>query len=289
VLRKRSCLPSFLVSVIGGHLVVAGAIFLDGVVTQPLTPIISLAPPLVGVNFNEHLRYVAHLLLTLRDCVDDLDRYYESIKPEEVGTHTEQRLHIAPCIQSLPHGSGNIQLEYLDRIGNVNDPRAVFLAHATFSTDAAVPIKCIVKFTEQYNEEAHRKMQTSRVAAPLLHCSWQPSLGLFCVVTKYIEEATAATISAEGAATLRKAIELLHEEGLVLGDLRKLNLILDKNGWPYLIDFDWCGAVGEVRYPFDLNENEEIGWAVGVCANGLIEKEHDLYMLEKYLSEVKTQ
>lgn len=33
--------------------------------------------------------------------------------------------------------------------------------------------------------------------------------------------------------------------GYAFGDLRDDHIILDARGWPYLIDFDWCGKEGE--------------------------------------------
>lgn len=47
-----------------------------------------------------------------------------------------------------------------------------------------------------------------------------------------------------------------------------------------LVDFDWCGKVGEARYPVDINLDGEIDWHKGVVRGGKLEIEHDLYLLK---------
>ena len=37
-------------------------------------------------------------------------------------------------------------------------------------------------------------------------------------------------------------MRVLHEASFVFGDLRSANILIDADGLPYLIDFDWCGT-----------------------------------------------
>lgn len=122
------------------------------------------------------------------------------------------------------------------------------------------------------------------MAAKLIHCKFEPSVGLLCVVTEYVPRAVGETrqISEDGVKALRKGLNLLHNKSLVFGDLRDANIILDKEGWPHVIDFDWCGVSGKVRYPFDINDEPGM-WMDGVEGGNFIEKRHDLDMLDKYL------
>lgn len=80
-----------------------------------------------------------------------------------------------------------------------------------------------------------------------------------------------------------EAIQVLHADNLVFGDLRPPNVILYKDTTytkgVVLIDFEWCGEEGKVFYPPDLNE-ETIRWHEGVCPGGKILREHDSYMVE---------
>jgi len=45
-----------------------------------------------------------------------------------------------------------------------------------------------------------------------------------------------------------------------------------------IIDFDWCGLEGEVRYPYFMN-HVTVEWAKGAEDGALLNKEHDEHML----------
>jgi serine/threonine protein kinase len=48
---------------------------------------------------------------------------------------------------------------------------------------------------------------------------------------------------------LRRAVHLLHDHGLVFGDLRPPNVMITKAHRVKLIDFNWAGEKGQARYP----------------------------------------
>ena len=77
---------------------------------------------------------------------------------------------------------------------------------------------------------------------------------------------------------LKKLVESFHRVGLVHGDIRDTNLLVnvDKVGF-MLIDFDWGGEVGTVRYPIGVNK--KVGRPDDVHDIGDIKPEHDLYMI----------
>jgi len=287
-LRKVSCLPTFLLSIVGNCLYVSGAIFLDGVVTEHLMECIWLRcrPD----HLEKDLSRITHVLMALRECLDDLDNYYKDIAADTSSPIAQSALRPpGPHLHSL--NSGEIELTYTDRLLEVHHPRSIFMATARFpkkekEDQSTGSKKCIVKFTERYSAEAHELMESIGVAAPLLHCEFEPSVGMFCVVTEYIHETEGTKISVQGATMLRQALQSLHNSGLVFGDLRSPNVILDSEGWPYLIDFDWSGKEGEMRYPVNLNMDDKMIWADGILSYALITKEHDLAMLNKYLAEV---
>ena len=52
-----------------------------------------------------------------------------------------------------------------------------------------------------------------------------------------------------------------------------------------LINFDWAGKQGEVRYPFSINLSA-IPWPRGGKERALIEKEHDEAMLGLLMANV---
>ena len=71
---------------------------------------------------------------------------------------------------------------------------------------------------------------------------------------------------------LRQAVRALHDRGLVFGDLREPNVMITKESLK-LVDFDWSGRQGEVRYPVDISRRIE--WPEGVKGEGEIRPEHD--------------
>lgn len=50
---------------------------------------------------------------------------------------------------------------------------------------------------------------------------------------------------------VRNALDLLHENGWVFGDVRDANVVWYK-GRGFLFDFDWAGRKGEDRYPAEV-------------------------------------
>lgn len=82
-LRATSCMPAFLLGVSGPNITVSGAIYVEGVITERLTDIISLVPvlssqePLGRPSARDQLAYrIAHLFICLRECLDQLADEY---------------------------------------------------------------------------------------------------------------------------------------------------------------------------------------------------------------------
>ena len=90
---------------------------------------------------------------------------------------------------------------------------------------------------------------------------------------------------------IRCALKVLHNGGLVFGDLRHPNIMVTKspadrygdNEWHgQLIDFNWSGKKGEATYPTMLNDKIlKIKWAPGVEAAAVILSQHDRDMLKQ--------
>jgi hypothetical protein len=91
-----------------------------------------------------------------------------------------------------------------------------------------------------------------------------------------------------------EAVEKLHRENIVFGDLRRPNIMIldqesshlaDSNGrHAMLVDFDWCGLDGEGTYPVSLNDSDDMPWHEDVERGGIMRKAHDLYLLDKLRS-----
>jgi hypothetical protein len=99
------------------------------------------------------------------------------------------------------------------------------------------------------------------------------------VITKYYDCDPKAPLSEAAIEQLETGLQALHSQNLVRGDIRRPHILVDANGHPKPINFEWSGEVGQARYPAHLNA--KLGWPVGAKAGGLIQPEHDRVMLEK--------
>ena len=87
---------------------------------------------------------------------------------------------------------------------------------------------------------------------------------------------------------IKRAVRLLHDESMVHGDIRLGNVIIeggididdgDMKNRVMIVDFDWAGVEGTVRYPLHLSET--ISWPAGVANYALILAEHDDEMVRR--------
>ncbi|KAJ7761882.1 hypothetical protein DFH07DRAFT_679814, partial [Mycena maculata] len=78
---------------------------------------------------------------------------------------------------------------------------------------------------------------------------------------------------------VRRAIEVLHRHNIVFGDLRLPNIMVRQHGSRSpCVDFDWAAIAGQGRYPATISDLDV--WAPTVVPYGVMEKEHDLHLLE---------
>jgi hypothetical protein len=163
----------------------------------------------------------------------------------------------------------------------------------------------IVKFYETYSAEPHRLLADAGPAPKLRHFG-RIEGGLYIVVMdfvrwgmdahKYFQQMVPPRMGIYARVELSDgvredvtaAIKILHDAGFVLGDLRRPNVIViegelgtdgNRETRGMLVDFDWAGIYGQATYTPVLNDSGDIEWACGVGAGGLIEKEHELFML----------
>jgi serine/threonine protein kinase len=266
--------------------VVLGFALTDRVIVQRLTDFIW-----VGIDSTlsrAHVNRVARIFYALKTSLDKLKSYYVN--------HTIDSLKPAPTryFPSITtYGKGPRQCVRFKYLGYLESSFDCVTLHA--KTDTKPTRDIVVKFVERYSERAHRILAKARLAPQLLyygpvHCDpKQPSYNsLYMVVMEYIDGFTYASaklaMTKARRATVRseldRALRLLHENGLVFGDLRAPNVMITKQKEQVmLIDFDWAGEAGQVQYPHLLSS--VIEWPQDVQALDPIKKEHDLEMLEK--------
>ena len=105
--------------------------------------------------------------------------------------------------------------------------------------------------------------------------------GLKLVVMEYVDGVTghdaygnATTLPDVILKEIEKAIALLHENGLVFGDLRPPNIMVSEER-ARLVDFDWCARDGVGMYPASLNDvDRDIGWHPDVKRGDVMDKKN---------------
>ena len=305
MLRDVSPCPCILVGTAGPNTMVSGAVFADGVISQPLTGYVPLIP-CKGASDKSPIEATAYrvalLFRALKLSLEELDDYYSQLvvpapprtsscptpasyaDPSGAVSAAHAPSFIGPHFTkfSMPDGT-EVPLEYTARMPVDHHDKAVFKALA--DTGSGSKTRVIVKFTHAYSRKGHELL--ARADTPLApkpwFRDWVESVGSHVVVMDLVDVCDRPLSDADRA-PLRRAIDLLHKHELVFGDLRAPNILTTPDGRVLLVEFDWCGKVGEMRYPIGIDMGEEMAWHKGVEPGCLIEKEHDEHLLDKLFS-----
>jgi len=254
------------------------------VIVQRLTDYIWVG--LDSVLNESHITHVARVFYALKAGLKKLHSYYDSLHP--TGKLPADSRYF-PSITAYPHSDGPIEFQYLGFLEN--SPDCITLRAQTRTMPAQ---DIVVKFVDRYGERAHRLLANKDLAPKLLYCG-SPQLNddqptyrsISMVVMDYVDgdtlivpkrkmnEETIETVRSE----IRRALDLLHDNGLVFGDLRPPNVMITKAGKVKLIDFNWAGDEGQAKYPSLISD--DITWPEGVKALAVMRREHDLAMLNK--------
>jgi len=252
---------------------------------------------------DEHLYRIAQIFDSLRGALRELDEFYGELDKQDlklVDGNTHSRFYPYPATFT-DSASKTVEFEYLRPLV-FSSTKSPFLVRLRSSGEMAV-----VKFVARYGVDAHRLLAEAEMA-PRLHFygsvdgqgdtdstpkNTKDVFGLHLgslrmVIMDYIDgehgEALETDRRSEGTYIQVKAmVDKLHGSDYVFGDLRPPNLMFSGNK-AFLVDFDWAGKRGEVFYPAQLGEG-----ITKYCEGrdfGMIEKEHDLALLDQYFSKV---
>ena len=143
-----------------------------------------------------------------------------------------------------------------------------------------------IKFVRRYGKDVHIWC-ADRGFAPKLIAFEDLSGGWHMVVMELLDESWISMAEKndrpeELEEKIRARITELHQGNMVHGDLRDTNVMVKKDGGSsfMLIDHDWAGKQGNVRYPRHVNKDPQLGRPLTVEDGGLITCEHDDFMLE---------
>ncbi|TFK33280.1 hypothetical protein BDQ12DRAFT_615533 [Crucibulum laeve] len=286
--------PTFLIVHAGPWLVILGAIFTDRFIVQRLTDFIWI--PVHSCHDDAQFLRIARILYALRQALAALDSWYQSIMGDDnlqcydsKSRPTAPHPRFFPTPTSYPGPNGPIKFNYTQAI----DSCVSCVTYLAMTQDFR---KIVIKFVDNYGVAAHTVMANEGFAPKLLYYGFidasQPSLykDIRMVVMEFVDGKTVDDIEINNelpgsfSEQLKGAISYLHSEGFVFGDLRQPNIMISE-GKVMLIDFDWAGKEGEVRYPVALSKS--ITWPRGVEGLELIEKQHDLDMIDDIVRAVR--
>ena len=222
-----------------------------------------------------HYERVARIMHSLKCNIARLRDYYVGLKltttiPEDRGLHPR----FFPSICAYRDEEGRIiEFKYIKPL-ELDSACVTFLARTTSGT----PKDVVVKFVERYGEEAHRLLAREYLAPQLFYCGkigvleGDPSYAhLHMVVMEYIDGKTldkAKHVRPTLMGQLRRALDVLHGQGYVFGDLRGPNIMITKNEKVKLT----CVHM-KSRYPLLVSRN--LMWPAGVGGLSIMKTEHD--------------
>lgn len=146
-----------------------------------------------------------------------------------------------------------------------------------------------VKFTRTYDRTVHEQCAAWGIAPRLRGFHDDVPGGWKMVVMDFLEEYECLYDVKRDLShgqqeklgdELKTMLEALHQMSFVHGDVRDANVMVktDRSGWR-LVDFDWSGKIGEVRYPMNVNRGTGLKRPEGVLDGNLILAEHDMEMM----------
>ena len=247
--------PMLLLTVIGCHfLQVFGAAWNGGTIC--LDPLCSPASLLyVPRDPRVQVARTARVLAAIASTVDELKKYYS--EPGRV-----------PYLRE--YNSGTLE--------NVKEMKEIpWLFEGKLKGEAVV-----IKFSPSYyGEEVHRHLADQGLT-PKLHMSKKLCGGWYALVMAKVEGSRLQlNVTKPVKEALKYALDTMHKEDYVHGDVRPQNILVVNDSRVCLLDFDWAGKKDTVRYPVALNMSRSSVWHPDVKPGGLITKEHDLYQLEQ--------
>ncbi|VDC02970.1 unnamed protein product [Peniophora sp. CBMAI 1063] len=284
------CCPTLILSLDDSWLKVDGSVFTDRWIVQHLFGI-HIGHPGSALHARTSLDILSRHLYALRLAIPELGDWYTALADNPVQRPlNEHHPRFYPELASYPVAGSTtgerISFEYLSKLGHY----ASYAYLARTVPDGQPGELIVVKITESYGQDAHAALAAAGYAPKILFCGpacAELPKGMTMVVMQYIEGEVLERMESQDELPesffqdLCRAIDVLRREGLVHGDLRAPNIMVDQDKKLKIIDFDWAGKDGQVRYPYEISP--KIAWHPEVKEFAPIRGYHDEYMLRQLL------
>ncbi|KAK7049956.1 hypothetical protein VNI00_005387 [Paramarasmius palmivorus] len=277
--RYEAAFPSILLPQRGSTIGFYGAMWDGRMRVEPLTPIFDLSAHYLDAYAR---RAIASSLDAFMETVPILQAHYANLKArvEQNSCPPPPRLFEArgyPYLTSYQINGKETLVTFETRL---DDKNLVF-----FVSDGSA--EYVVKFTQRYSEKAHRYLASIGAAPKLWQCKELPGGWIAVLMDKSnYTSYSGMSLSNERRERVRhkvtEVVQMLHAHGFVHGDIRDVNLLVDKESLAseggvkvHFLDFDSAGPIGEARYPYDVNM-VSMKRPAGVEGGGIITKQLDL-------------
>jgi len=218
---------------------------------------------------------VARHLAAFRATVRKLAAYYDALPPARLSPLEGE---LPPYPNSFTSLLDNT-VQNFDYMRRAIDNKLLFVGR--LSDERTV---CI-KFVRRYSDEAHKCCAQLGFAPQLVGFESLPG-GWSMVIMDWLDSdewspLDETEITRGDIDTLKSNIILFHQRGYGHGDLRGTNILVSKSGPKHymIVDFDWAGKLGFVRYPMNVNK-VDIWRPDSVTDEALIMADHDVEMLD---------
>ncbi|KAG2125667.1 hypothetical protein DEU56DRAFT_565712 [Suillus clintonianus] len=267
--------PCILISLFGPHIDFSAAVW-D---TRPNMQVISTALPLFYHRTDTKMReMVARHVGALRKALHSLLKCYANMASSTTSPSTDPN----PCFP-YPSSYTCIKTASTCRFtyqAQMDTQRLLFSAK---TEDDESKMLCI-KFVRHYSQEAHQRCASGGFAPALYGFENLPG-GWYMIVMEMIPEDYCCLGELSDPYLHHDALATgllsLHQEGYVHGDIRDTNVMVKRDRSPgfKLVDFDWSGKIGEIRYPMNVYRGGRLWRPDGADDGQLILAEHDIQML----------
>jgi len=276
----NTCIPCFLVCLHGTRFEIAGAVFGERVTICPLIAENLIVRP---DFFEPWINRLTRIFCSLHEAIKTLEKYYSEclLAPEP---RIDRETGRFPWIRSYTKNSLEVYFQYKKRCVDILQS-LVYLVEENDGT------KHIVKFSNTYGYNAHIFCAEHQIAPKIIHYS-NINSGYKFIVMEYLDEyetiySLFSEVNRKELKEIKKAVEiamgLLHDNNFVHGDFRLNNILAKKVEGKWIIkiiDFEWAGVEGEVKYPY-VTMNPRIKWHNEVKPGSLIRKLHDVHLLNQ--------
>ncbi|KAI6035738.1 hypothetical protein EDC04DRAFT_3033829 [Pisolithus marmoratus] len=270
-----SPLPCFLLSFFGPYVIFASAAW-------NLCPMIQLLSMPIAFNIHsmdtDNLLVLARHMAAFHKATQTLKRYYEDLRPTQpLQNMPSPQLFPYPTMYTFIVDGTNRRFSYQQQLKN----KLVFFGTESAEGSAVMDRICI-KFAWRYSPDTHKHC-ASVGCTPALRGFEKIPGGWFMIVMDNLSNDYKTLenqwVPIPTKSLIRMKLAEFHKEGFVHGNIQDTNIMVSKsdNTQFRIIDFDWAGIAGEVKYLAFLNP--EVRRPEGASDRKPILVEHDDAML----------